>query len=396
MIVKIIASLKVVLAQIVAFVLYKSNKVREIWLIGEKKTEARDNGYHFFKYMCKNHSKAEVYYVIKDNVPDYSKVETLGTVVRFDSFKHCVYFFLAKERVCSQLHGVQPYEQLAGLRRLFFWRRPNQHQTHLKHGIAKDLLDAYDYKKNTYDLLICGAIPEYNYYKTQFNYPLNRIALTGLCRFDALKEDNKTEGYILIMPTFREWLRTNDSSKNMASDEELIKFKHSQYFTEYATLLTNKNLNNLIDQHNLKIIFYLHYTFQPYCIAFDGLVGNDRVIIASRNDFDVQELLKHADMLITDYSSVYSDFAYLGRPLAYFQFDETEYRNKHYKQGYFEYRRDGFGPVLSNVNDVVDFIKESAINGFQLSGLYKERINNYFAFNDACNCKRVYDAIKNI
>ena len=31
---------------------FYKNKYKEIWLICEEPAEARDNGYHFFKYMC--------------------------------------------------------------------------------------------------------------------------------------------------------------------------------------------------------------------------------------------------------------------------------------------------------------------------------------------------------
>lgn len=389
----VIPSIKIITAQIIGFVLFNLNKNRNIWIIGEKKTEARDNGFHFFKYMREKHKEIEAYYVISKGSSDLPKVESIGEVIEYNSFKHCVYYFYAKERVCSQLHGVMPYENIPCLRRLFFWKRPKQHQTHLKHGIAKDLLDAYDFRQNSYDLLICGAIPEYNYYKSKFSYPDKNIALTGLCRFDALNQDNKPYDYILIMPTFRSWLRTKDSSKTNASEEETKKFEKSDYFKVYNEVLHNECFINKLKQQNLKVVFYLHYTMQPYVNSFKSEVCDDTIIIADRYLYDVQNLLKHARLLITDYSSVFSDFAYLKRPVLYFQFDEKEYRTKHYKEGYFNYKRDGFGPVCSSIDELTSECVRIIDNKFAIDVNYKHRFEKYFAFFDSNNCERVFNSI---
>ena len=52
---KIIAIIKLVLA--IVYVAFMGNKLksRNIWLISEKYPEARDNGYHLFKYIRNNH-----------------------------------------------------------------------------------------------------------------------------------------------------------------------------------------------------------------------------------------------------------------------------------------------------------------------------------------------------
>ena len=54
---------------------------KDIWLICEKITEARDNGYHFFKYVKENHPEVNAYYVIAKGSPDSEKVNHYGNIV---------------------------------------------------------------------------------------------------------------------------------------------------------------------------------------------------------------------------------------------------------------------------------------------------------------------------
>ena len=47
-------------------------------------------------------------------------------------------------------------------------------------------------------------------------------------------------------------------------------------------------------------------------------------------------------MLITDYSSVYFDIAYMRKPIIFYQFDEEEFRRKHYQRGYLREENLGY------------------------------------------------------
>ena len=75
---------------------------REIWLIAEKRTEARDNGYHLFRYLRERHPEIEAYYVITADSPDREKVERLGHVLTADSEEHFLYYIAAACSIGSQ------------------------------------------------------------------------------------------------------------------------------------------------------------------------------------------------------------------------------------------------------------------------------------------------------
>ena len=64
-----------------------------------------------------------------------------------------------------------------------------------------------------------------------------------------------------------------------------------------------------------------------------------------------REVFAESEMIITDYSSVAFDFAYLEKPVIYTQFDSEEFFNgEHvYTKGYFDYEHDGFGEIAYNL-----------------------------------------------
>ena len=89
------------------------------------------------------------------------------------------------------------------------------------------------------------------------------------------------------------------------------------------------------------------------------------------------------------------DFAYLRKPVIYTQFDQEEFfAGEHvYTKGYFDYERDGFGEVECDLDATVDRIIEYMENGCELKDKYRQRIDNFYAFNDRNNCERVYQKI---
>ena len=74
------------------------------------------------------------------------------------------------------------------------------------------------------------------------------------------------------------------------------------------------------------------------------------------------------------------------KPIIYYQFDEDTFYDEHYTRGYFDYRRDGFGDVVTSLKTVVS-------NNFNMSDEYRNRTNRFFALEKQHNCDRVYKRI---
>ena len=123
-------------------------------------------------------------------------------------------------------------------------------------------------------------------------------------------------------------------------------------------------------------------------------VDHSNITVASWPEYDVQTLLKESAVLVTDFSSVAMDFAYMKKPLIYYQFDNEKFRESHHQIGYFDFRKDGFGPVCVSEQEVTDALIRLHKQDFVNEKKYLERHGKYFDLWDTNNCERNYKAIK--
>jgi len=102
-----------------------------------------------------------------------------------------------------------------------------------------------------------------------------------------------------------------------------------------------------------------NYVFLVKKHAFDKnlVIPSDllRIIDVSDKVDDIQEVLIHSDILITDYSSVCFDFALTGRPIIYYPYDFGDYLQSSRKL-YIDYFTDMPGPFAKNARELLDLI----------------------------------------
>lgn len=353
---------------------------KKIWIISERGYDARDNGYHFFKYVVSNHPEINCFYAIDKKSSDYKNVSQYSNVLQFGSLKHILFFTCARARISTQMFGYAPNKYYV----MFMQKHhlPGKN-IGLKHGIFKNIHPNY-FKKNSHlDLIICGAKPEYDFIKTSFGYDKKEVAYCGLARFDGLY-NVKTTDQVLIMPTFRIPL----------SGLSISEFGKTDYFNHWNNFL--KNLDEKASTWpNFKIVFYMHAVFQKYISLFADKYKN--IVVASFGEYDVQSLLKESKILVTDFSSVFFDFAYMRKPMVFFQFDESFFNANHYEKGYFDYRKDGFGNVYAKEKQCIEEINRIINNGSQLDDLFLKRADVFFTLpNDHKNCERIFMEINKI
>ncbi len=106
----------------------------------------------------------------------------------------------------------------------------------------------------------------------------------------------------------------------------------------------------------------------------------DRMDLSGMQDFvfdvseyeDIAELYLASDLLITDYSSVFFDYANLGRPILFFTYDLERYRDK-LRGFYLDMKQDMPGPLLYTTEEVVDAVR----NLQQIRQDYQERYRSF-------------------
>lgn len=365
------------------FSIYLKIVGKKHWIISEDMLGANDNGYVFFLYMLKKHPEIRSYYSISTKSNYYKTIEDTGYAIKWGSFRHWLYYLTADVIISTQI-GASPYMhvtfplEIAGILR--------NRRVFLQHGIIMNYYQSLDYKNNKLSLFICGARPEYEYISSQFHFPKGYVAYTGLARFDWLHNTKANKNTILIMPTWRYWFKYSDIDK-----EGNIPFIQTEYFLKFSSFINNRRLINYIEENNLTIFFYLHRSMQRYTNNFKSISSNVKIL--ERFDRNIQELLQTGAMMVTDYSSISVDFAYMEKPVIYYQFDQKKFREEHGQPAYFSYEENGFGPVLTKENEVVDYIIYSHQKRFKLEDKYIKRIQSFFELRDTSNCERIYEKI---
>jgi CDP-glycerol glycerophosphotransferase (TagB/SpsB family) len=259
----------------------------------------------------------------------------------------------------------------------------------LQHGVIKDdLSNIYSKFKQKIDLFITSAKQEYLSILNNDNYGLlsNEVKLTGLARFDKLK--NNPQKIITIMPTWRkEYFSLKANNWVCAVD-----FETTDYFKAYNAILTNQKLINALKKHDYKVEFIQHPLMMQKNNCFEASPFVD--IKEAKNYTDIFE---RSSLLVTDYSSTAFDVAYLRKPVLYYHFDKEKFFANHsYKSGYFDYEQHGFGEVAYNAKDLIKYILEYVEQNCQIKEVYKERINNFFELDDKNSCSRITSEILKI
>ena len=375
-----IAVAKLIAAFFVTFPTRRKQRHRNLMLVSEMGNDARDNGYHFFLHVLHHHPEIETYYVISDNSPDRPRLaEYEKNLVRYLSFRHCKLFCQAHWLVGTHLrsgHTPLPFEVAKWLNRILHIFK-HKKVVFLQHGITKNHQSRFGFDNTFFDLIICGAAPEADYFVEQFHYPPRMARYTGFCRYDKLL-DFQLKRQLLVMPTWRGYIH-------------LDKIADSQYYKSYHALLNAPRLASLLERYNIDLIFYPHHRFQPVVEQFKQGITSARITIADVLHYDVQQLLKESALLITDYSSVFFDFTYMKKPVLFYQFDKDLFFSKHIGSGYVD--ESAFGPVANNVDDLLSLLETYLENGMRLESSYEATVNRFFPMRDTHNCERVFDAV---
>lgn len=362
----------------IAFCVKLKNRIskKSVWLICELKDTCRDNGYHFFKYMREKHPEFKCYYAIDIRCDDYDKIKEYGNIVKFGSIKHWVLYLASDFNISTHKEG-NPNHTIFTFLHLYLNLFNNR--VFLQHGITKDNVPMFYYKNTRFRYFICGAKDEYEYIKNNFGYPQENVVYTGFARFDNLHNNVINRKKILVIPTWRRWFE-------LESDKKV--FINSDYFNKWSDFLNNKKLNDFLKEKNYELVFYPHYQMRKFIDCFEVESENIKIV-----KDDVQKLLKESAFMITDYSSVYMDFAYMKKAIIYYQFDFAQYRSSHLSEGYFNYENNGFGEVVDNVEDLIDLVIEYGKNEFNVKAKYRNRMDSFFELNDNKNCERIYNIL---
>lgn len=334
----------------------------------------RDNVKAFYDYLIeqKYNEKYKIVVSIND-VEHYA--DTVPPNVTFVGNKQGIKYFM-KAKYAFYCFGKYPIKPARNQTVVNLW-----HGTPLKKiGNMEKGFENVDYNFFTY---VVASSPLYKPIMAKiFGCYEDRVIITGNPRNDELFiEDKKTDDIIrgnaqkiiLWLPTYRE------------------------YDEGYVVSLLKKNqlqlLNEKLKKEHCKLIIKLH----PLQTASVKRGEYSNIKFATQKDLDkkgisVYGLLKSADALITDYSSVYFDYMLLNRPIAFTVEDIEEYGKK---RGFvfenpYEYMP---GMKLVSYEDLEQYITD-IVNDCDPYEAERERVNMIVnSYDDGNSSRRVAEKV---
>lgn len=370
----------------------KNKSTVPLWLFTDRLDKADDNAEAFFRYLCsRNEVPGDCRFVISKDAEDYDRLMKTGTVTEALSEEHCVLLAAADMIFTSQLNGwcENPYQHLEEYFRDIYH---GAKVVFLQHGVTKDDQTVWlnRYNQNLYAIVTSSEKEKEAFLRYPYHYEPSQIWNVGMPRFDRLTSGEKK--YILFMPTWRKSVMEQHLNPETGTYRWYLKedFYRSKYYKLYHSILTDTGFIDQCETLGYRILFMPHPIMQPYKDAFGP---SERVTILPY-DSSWREIFAESCIMITDYSSVAFDFAYLFKPVIYFQFDDKEFRRSHtYSRGYFDYKTMGFGKIVKNIRSLKNVIDAYLRNECRIGKEYKDRITSFFAFHDQKNCERLYEKI---
>lgn len=349
---------------------------KSVWLLDERfSTSAEDNGYFFFRYLRENHPELPAYYILDRNSPDWSKVIPLGNVVAQYSFRHA--WLLAR---ASVLASTDSFRSLGFPCKLFPSLLTRRFNVYLKHAVTG--AKGVHYTKANFPYISMVTVTneiERKLFQEHYGFSEQETVLTGLARFDALpiQQPKILSRKILVAPTWRKWLADPNKTRT------------SKYFYFWNDFLNSPNLDRLLEEHQYELIFHPHFRLLPVASLFNA--DSERIRFVDDLVEPLHTLIREADMLITDYSSVMYDFFFQEKPVIAFMFDRLEWETQPYGAPHVNFDRDLAADVHEQQQDLLEGLESYLNNNCEMKEKHKQRVNNLITYRDHHNCQRIFE-----
>ena len=356
------------------------------WVFVDRPGKADDNAEHLYRHLLLDGQAQKMFFVLHDDSADWRRLLAEGfQLLPFGSEEHRIALINAKFLISSHPDEfkVWPGPKSAD------YEAPRYRFVFLQHGVTKDDISRWINTKRI-SLLITATPAEYKSIadpESDYRLSEKEVVLTGFPRHDRLWSMSKTATTLLVTPTWRKYLLDKKY-------QPIPSFTELEYVRRWSSLLHSPMLRRLAEQHGLKLAFCAHPAIAPFAEVF---ATPDYVEVINPLTTELlQPLFARTALCITDYSSVAFDMAYVEKPVIYYQFDIDQfYKGGHVGvPGYFDYERDGFGPICETEGDVLSRL-EAALSGNEFPQ-YAERRRLTFPYRDGQCCKRVCECIEEL
>lgn len=386
------SKIKVLFNMVVAAIIYpfkkSSFKDKNIWLIGGHAGDIYDDNSKFlYEYILRNNKEnIDIYWIINEDSKVKNKIP--GKTLIKGSIDNYLYYYNAKVIIFSHAPSadIAPYNFVVPILNKF---HKNTFKVFLNHGAISfkkrkpmnaKLKKLIDDLMKSYNMATAISDFEENIMVNEWGMNKDAVCVLGSARQDNLPLNTKPKtNDILYMPTWRDWIKFNDG-----------KFIDTEYFKNIMSLLNDEKLNNILDEKNVNIKFYMHHLMHEFIDDIKENISGKRIIFLDK-DVTLADEITSSIANITDYSGVAMDFMYMNRPILFYQFDIDKYKNE--VGSYIDLDKEMFGYISHNKDEAVNQLINLIESGFEVKQNQEEARNKFFRYNDNDNCERIYNTI---
>jgi glycosyltransferase involved in cell wall biosynthesis len=373
------------------------SKFANAWVLMDRIHDANDSAETLFHYLRDHRPDINAWFVLEEGTPDWNRLQQDGCdrLVAHGSLKWKLLMLNCEKLISS--HIDVPVHQPPEILEL---RPPNWDFVFLQHGVIKDDISRWLNSKEL-ALFVTSTPDEYESIagdQSPYAFTSKEVVLTGLPRFDALQAAadrvaDQPRNLIIIAPTWRHWLLAPlppGSQRRVMVDG----FQETEFVQNWKQVLQSDAWRDAEWAKDFELVLLPHPNLVS---AVEQLGVDDSIEVLDYADPRLHEYFARAAVLVTDFSSMAFNAAYLRRPVVYFQFDRQAVMSGGHvgRGGYFDYDRDGFGPVVYEPLDVLDAVGAIVQHG-GASEPYASRIEDTFPFRDGRCSERVAEAIEAI
>jgi hypothetical protein len=360
--------------------------------------EAGDNAERLFEHLMAERQDLNAWFVVEHTTPAWERLRRsyADRLVARGSLRWAMLMLRSAWLISSHAdRGVVEPAQVTpfGLRRT--WKL-----AFLGHGVTQIDLSRWLNPKD-FDFIATTTPDEHRAMVddgTPYTYTAREVRQTSMPRFDRLQTlgravDPSARDLIMISPTWRKWLAASVDIDSGIRDIDPAVWD-SDYLINWLAVVRSPEIAAAAARQGWQMAFMPHPVFQALLPALDLPSHVQRLSFAD----DVQASFARAALMVTDYSSVAFDVAALDRPIVYFQFDRDMFFGGGHigDAGYFDYGRNGFGPVTVTVADAVQAIVASIDNGPHPTADFQARIDRTFLQRDGRASARIVAAIEEL
>lgn len=160
--------------------------------------------------------------------------------------------------------------------------------------------------------------------------------------------------------------------------------KYGQGALSPLPFLTDEAAQQWLREHGYLLLVKQHPNMIP---RLKGLRQTDVIRDITTTKLDPQIILRHTDVLITDYSSVWIDFLLLRRPVLFYLYDDFEGEDA---GCYFDFRQDFPGHFCSDEAGLLGLIQQADAGALRPEDTV---VAKYHTYQDDGSCRRFFEAV---